>query len=80
MLPTRNLRGNGLFKLLSPNSVANVVNRHLAQQINAQCRRNIVGYFIFNPQKCFNKHNDLRTNYITANFCSSSGKGYSTNL
>ncbi|XP_076239260.1 frataxin [Calliopsis andreniformis] len=75
MLPTRNLRSNGLFKLVSSKSVANVVNRHLTQQINACCKRNVIGYLMLHSSKCFDKNNDLKpiNHMFKAHFSSSGG-------
>ncbi|XP_076673611.1 frataxin [Andrena cerasifolii] len=80
MLLTRNFR-TGLLSLLSCDSVANVASRHLARQIHAQCRRNVVGYFALRQGRCLNRTNDFRraNHPSVANFTSSTEGGYSAN-
>ena len=82
MLLTRNFRRTGLLSLLSCDSVANVINRNLAQQINAQCGRNVAGYFALRQGRCLNRSNDFRraNHPLTANFSTNYEAGYPTNL
>ncbi|XP_054003879.1 frataxin homolog, mitochondrial [Hylaeus anthracinus] len=80
MLPIKNLTKNGYLRILSSESVSNILRRHLTEEINVQYRRNIVGYLVSQREKFLSKniHSDTVNRKLIANFSSDSDKGYST--
>ncbi|XP_076173527.1 frataxin isoform X1 [Ptiloglossa arizonensis] len=80
MLLTKNITKNGYLRTLSCDLVLNI-SRNITEEINVQCRPNIVGYLVSQREKFLSKDNGLKTinHKLTANFCSDSSKGYSVN-
>ncbi|XP_015438008.1 PREDICTED: frataxin homolog, mitochondrial [Dufourea novaeangliae] len=79
MLLTRNIT-NGFFRIISSDSVLNIINRYSRQDIYVQSKRNFVGYFVLRRGKCSSKNTDLKAidHKLIVNFSSDGSKGYST--
>lgn len=79
MLLTRNVTRSSLFRILSYDSVLNIIKKCMIQEFGVKYRKNI-GYLELQPKKYSNINNDLKTlNYaLITHFSSDSSAGFST--
>ncbi|XP_076296606.1 frataxin [Lasioglossum baleicum] len=81
MLLTKNVTKYGYFRIISGDSVGNIINRYFTKGTSVHRKRNIIGYLVLQSGKCFSErtglnvinHRLITTTHFSTN---SGGPGY----